>query len=157
MESNSYLKFFLIYWFFLDMPDTVFRSTLTSHDRLIGSEPHLKFCSFTEPIQWWLYITFWLPMCCARVQKIAETQCVQFRFMLLHAHVAAMRMSLAHSVFLGAFQEALVKAVEDLKKCCNNCVYVWNKYVHGNLTFYIRNQTDLTECVWKNYVQNYAL
>jgi hypothetical protein len=77
--------------------------------------------------------------------------------MLLHAHVVTMRLSLAHSVFLGAFQEALVKAVKVLKKACTNCVYVWNKCVHGNHTFYIRNQTDLTECVWKNYVQNYAL
>jgi hypothetical protein len=59
--------------------------------------------------------------------------------MLLHTHVAAMCLSLAHSVFLGAFQEALIKAVEDLKKSCTNCVYVWNKYVHCNLTFYVRN------------------
>jgi hypothetical protein len=61
--------------------------------------------------------------------------------------VAAMRLSLAHSVFLDAFQEALVEAVKDLKKVCTNCVYVWNKYVYGNHTFFIRNQTDLTECV----------
>jgi hypothetical protein len=44
--------------------------------------------------------------------------------MLLHAHVAAMCLSLAHSVFLGAFQEALIKAVKDLKKSCTNCVCV---------------------------------
>jgi hypothetical protein len=60
--------------------------------------------------------------------------------MLLHVHVVAMNLSLAHSVFLGAFQEALVKAVKVLKKACTNCVYVWNKCVHGNHTFYIRNQ-----------------
>jgi hypothetical protein len=43
--------------------------------------------------------------------------------MLLHVHVAAMRLSLAHSVFLGAFHEALIKAVEKLEKALHQlCV-----------------------------------
>jgi hypothetical protein len=61
--------------------------------------------------------------------------------MLLHAHVTAVCQLLAHSVFLGALQQTLMKAVKDLKKSCTGCVYVWNKYVRGNHTFCIRNQS----------------
>jgi hypothetical protein len=33
----------------------------------------------------------------------------------------------------------------------------WIKFLHMNRAFFIRNETELTECVWKKYVHNYAL
>jgi hypothetical protein len=78
--------------------------------------------------------------------------------MLLHAHVAAMPLSLAHSVFLGAFQEALIKAVKDLKKACTNCVYMYGISMYmAAMRFILGIKQTLQNAYEKNYVQNYSL